>query len=148
MKLLYSFIMLLLLTSCTTTSDTKGTLKSPAVSKTATAETKERLSPLVAKYLKEANNNLPRTNDVLTIESVDLVGNDIVTIFLYDNYKTAIANDGVLYSQELRKICLNPMYAEILNEGINFYTRTVTRDPNEKDGNLSPVLRDYCAQQR
>ncbi|WP_159104308.1 hypothetical protein [Sneathiella glossodoripedis] len=102
----------------------------------------------MAKYLKDANSNLPKTVDVLTIQSVDLVGNDIVTTFVYDNYKSAIASDRVFYTYELRKICLNPMYLALLKEGINFYTRTVTRDPNEKDGRLSPVFRDYCARQR
>jgi len=151
MKFLYSFLVLMIISGCNTTNKEIQTAGSPKAKHTVKTEYNPRLSPLVATYLEKSNRGLPRRRGYLTVQSVDLVESDLIVTFLYNSFNEAfadISNERGSAWIEKRNICRNPMYLEILKEGVFFYSKTVTRNPNDKVRSLSPISGDYCARVR
>ncbi|USG63182.1 hypothetical protein NBZ79_09360 [Sneathiella marina] len=106
-------------------------------------------TPLVGQYLAAANRDLPKKYPRFTIEKVEFINRDLVTVFKYDSFNQAVSDlyeKGSMYWWENQRICRNPFYLELGREGISFYIRTILDEEGAPPiGSLSPVTRDYCA---
>ncbi|MEH6478166.1 MAG: hypothetical protein V7727_20905 [Sneathiella sp.] len=105
-------------------------------------------TPLVGEYLAAANRDLPKKYPYVTVEKVEFVNRDLVTVFKYDSFEhvmTTSHEKGSMTWWEYRKICRDPLFLELNRNGFFLYRRTIFKYQGTSHiGSLSPITRESC----